>query len=85
MLDYAMAKPKSLGLHWQAMFTRSSFATRDMVRQGEYLGRVATLVDEGAIRPLPVTVAGTISAAAIAATHDAPRPPGPGKLVFEGF
>lgn len=43
-------KAKCIGIHWEFMFARSRFRTRDMQRQGEILDRVADLVDAGELR-----------------------------------
>jgi zinc-binding alcohol dehydrogenase family protein len=49
-LEVTAMKRKSLSLHWESMFTRSSFETADMVRQHEILDSVADLVDDGTVR-----------------------------------
>lgn len=43
-------KAKSIGIHWEMMFTRPRFRTADMWRQGWILGNVAVLVDSGQLR-----------------------------------
>jgi zinc-binding alcohol dehydrogenase family protein len=48
-LDVTKLKGKSASLHWESMFTRSSFATPDMVAQHRLLDEVAALVDAGVI------------------------------------
>lgn len=48
--DLLAFKPKSISVHWEYMFTRSSFQTPDMVVQHELLNHVATLVDQGRVR-----------------------------------
>ncbi|MDB5670289.1 MAG: NADPH:quinone reductase [Alphaproteobacteria bacterium] len=83
-IDFSGARSKSLGIFWQAMFTRSSWRTEDMARQGAYLRQLGVLIESGAIRALPVTGNGTIDAHSVEAAHAADRPD-PGKRVFEGF
>ncbi|MBS1205078.1 MAG: NADPH:quinone reductase [Proteobacteria bacterium] len=46
-LDALPLKVKSLSLHWEFMFTRSMFATRDIIEQHKLLTRVAQLIDQG--------------------------------------
>jgi zinc-binding alcohol dehydrogenase family protein len=48
-LDATKLKSKSASLHWEAMFTRSTFGTPDMVAQHRLLNEVAALVDAGVI------------------------------------
>lgn len=47
--DVSLIKGKSASLHWESMFTRSSFTTPDMVAQHRLLNEVAALVDAGVI------------------------------------
>lgn len=49
-LDVMALKRKSLSLHWELMFTRSLFQTDDMIKQGEILSHVASLIDTGRLR-----------------------------------
>jgi zinc-binding alcohol dehydrogenase family protein len=83
-IDFSDARGKSLGISWQAMFTRSTHRTGDMARQGDYLREVGALVERGAIWPMPVTLMGTIDARSVEAAH-ATGLAGPGKRIFEGF
>jgi len=48
--DLNLLKAKSAGFVWEFMFTRSSYATDDMVRQHEILTQVAGLLDKGELR-----------------------------------
>jgi zinc-binding alcohol dehydrogenase family protein len=41
---------KSISVHWELMFTRSIFKTKDMQRQHDILNHVAKLIDEGKLR-----------------------------------
>ena len=46
-LDVSLLKGKSLSLHWEGMFVRSTFQTADMAAQGDLLDQVAAMVDAG--------------------------------------
>ncbi|HWU42052.1 MAG TPA: zinc-binding dehydrogenase, partial [Bdellovibrio sp.] len=48
--DIIPFKRKSIGIHWESMFTRSTFETSDMIQQHELLKRVADLVDQDRIQ-----------------------------------
>lgn len=77
---------KSTALHWELMFTRSLFATADMIRQHEILAAVSGLVDAGRLRTTLTEVTGPIDAATLRKTHariEAGR--ARGKLVLEGW
>ena len=85
-LDVAALKPKSLSLHWEAMFARSLFQTADMEAQHELLKTVAGLVDAGRIRSTLTEVFGKIDAANLRRAHaqiesETTR----GKIVLAGF
>src|SRR5262249_37222033 len=43
-------KDKSVGIHWESMFTRSRSRAADLVEQHRILERVAALVDAGKVR-----------------------------------
>ncbi|MBV8401319.1 MAG: zinc-binding alcohol dehydrogenase family protein [Acetobacteraceae bacterium] len=85
-LDLRLMKMKSVSIHWEAMFTRPMFGTKDMIRQHEILTEVASLVDRGIIRPTAAQSMGVINAANLRRAHaaiEAGRVVG--KLVLEGF
>lgn len=85
-LDIAKLKGKSVSLHWEAMFTRSTFQTPDMVEQHRLLNEVATMVDKGTIRTTVAENLGTINAANLRRAHamvESGRMRG--KVVLEGF
>ncbi len=48
-IDISLLKRKSASIHWEFMFTRSMFATDDMIVQHELLSEVSRLVDDGVI------------------------------------
>ncbi len=79
-------KPKSISLHWESMFTRSTFQTADMARQGELLAEVAGLVDAGKIRTTLQATFGTIDAANLRRAHALIESgKSQGKVVLQGF
>lgn len=85
-LDVMALKRKSLSLHWELMFTRSSFNTPDLQRQHDLLERVAALVDAGVLRTTLGEHYGRINAANLRQAHtliESNR--ARGKLVLEGF
>ncbi len=68
-IDVRQLKRKSISLHWELMFTRSLFATPDMIAQHRLLERVAGLVEAGRIRSTLATQPGTINAANLRHAH----------------
>jgi zinc-binding alcohol dehydrogenase family protein len=85
-LDVMALKRKSLSLHWESMFTRSTFGTPDLQRQHELLNRVAALVDAGVLRTTLDEHYGRITAENLRRAHaliESHR--ARGKLVLEGF
>ena len=49
VLDINPFKGKSVSVHWESMFTRSSFKTPDMIAQHRLLNEVSAMVDDGLI------------------------------------
>jgi zinc-binding alcohol dehydrogenase family protein len=85
-VDIDLLKGKSVSLHWEFMFTRSTFATRDMIAQHSLLNEVAALVDSGVIRTTMGEHFGRITAENMKRAHallESGR--ARGKLVLEGF
>ncbi|HZP75528.1 MAG TPA: zinc-binding alcohol dehydrogenase family protein [Pseudolabrys sp.] len=79
-------KGKSVSIHWESMFTRSVFATPDIVQQGALLNEVARLVDAGTLKSTLADNFGTINAANLKRAHaliESGR--SRGKIVLEGF
>ena len=68
-LDIAKLKGKSVSLHWEAMFTRSTFQTPDMAEQHRLLNEVARMVDQGTIRTTVAENLGVINAANLRRAH----------------
>ncbi len=85
-LDVMALKRKSLSLHWESMFTRSTFGTPDIQRQHDLLNRVSELVDAGVLRTTLGEHYGRINAENLRRAHaliESHR--ARGKLVLEGF
>ncbi len=79
-------KLKSIGIHWELMFTRSRFRTADMDEQGRILDRVAALVDAGELRSTHAETMGRIDATNLRAAHRRLESGGTiGKLVLAGW
>lgn len=49
-LSQALIKTKSVALHWESMFTRSTYNTPDISRQGQILQKIADLIDKGKLK-----------------------------------
>ena len=85
-LDVLPFKRKSLSVHWESMFTRSTFATPDMIRQHHILGQVASLVDRGVLRSTAAERFGRINAENLRRAHALLESgQSRGKIVLESF
>lgn len=85
-IDVRLLKRKSVSLHWELMFTRSLFATPDMIEQHRLLEKVSRLVDEGVLQTTFNEHFGTICADHLKRAHallESNR--SCGKIVLEGF
>ena len=60
---------KSIGIHLELMFTRSSFGTPSMIEQHKLLDQIADLVDRGIIRTTLKEIIGPIDAANLRKAH----------------
>ena len=79
-------KAKSIGIHWESMFTRSREGTADLAEQGRILARVAKLVDAGELRCIARETLSPIDAANLREAHRrAESGRGIGKLVLAGW
>ena len=67
--NVAVFKGKAVSIHWESMFTRSSFQTPDMIAQHRLLNDVADLVDKGVLRTTLDQTFGTINAANLRRAH----------------
>jgi zinc-binding alcohol dehydrogenase family protein len=85
-LDVSKLKGKCASLHWESMFTRSTFQTPDMDAQHKLLNAVSAMVDKGTIRTTVAENLGPINAANLKRAHallESGRTRG--KVVLEGF
>ena len=64
-------KGKAISIHWESMFTRSSFQTQDMIAQHRLLNDVADLIDKGVLRTTLDQRFGTINATNLKRAHGA--------------
>jgi zinc-binding alcohol dehydrogenase family protein len=79
-------KGKSISIHWESMFTRSSFQTADMIGQHNLLNDVADLVDKGVLKTTLAETFGTINAANLKRAHALLESgKSRGKIVLEGW
>lgn len=86
VLDIVPFKRKSISVHWELMFTRSLFETRDMIAQHDLLNEVSALVDAGILKTTLAETLGTINAGNLRRAHvliESGR--SKGKVVLEGF
>ena len=85
-LDIMKLKMKSISLHWEFMFTRSMFETKDMIEQHRLLNKVAELIDAGTIKTTLKATQGHINAANLKKAHaNIESQKTIGKIVLEGF
>lgn len=79
-------KGKCISLHWEAMFARSMFETKDMINQHLLLKRVAELVDSGVIQTTQGEHLGNINAENLRKAHTKIETGRMiGKIVLENF
>ena len=79
-------KGKAISIHWESMFTRSSFQTPDMIGQHMLLNDVADLIDKGVLRTTLDQTFGTINAANLKRAHALLESgKSRGKIVLEGW
>lgn len=85
-LSIAAFKGKAISIHWESMFTRSSFQTPDMIAQHNLLNDVADLIDNGVIRTTMGENFGTINSANLKRAHALLESgQSRGKIVLEGW
>jgi len=85
-LNVSLLKGKACSLHWESMFTRSSFQTPDMIAQHHLLNDVAGLIDKGVLRSTLDQTFGTINAANLKRAHALLESgKSRGKIVLEGW
>jgi zinc-binding alcohol dehydrogenase family protein len=84
--NVSVFKGKAVSIHWESMFTRSSFQTADMIAQHHLLNDVADLIDEGILRTTLDQTFGTINAANLKRAHALIESgKSRGKIVLEGW
>ncbi|BDH46371.1 NADPH:quinone reductase [Salmonella enterica subsp. enterica serovar Choleraesuis] len=85
-LDVMPLKRKAISLHWELMFTRSMFQTKDMQRQHDILMEVSRLIDNGTLKTTLGEHFGKITAANLRRAHALIESnKAKGKIVLEGF
>lgn len=67
--DIMPLKLKSISTHWELMFTRTMFNTKDIELQGEILKQLADLIDGGKVRTTADKSFGVINAENLTAAH----------------
>ena len=84
--NVAVFKGKAISIHWESMFTRSSFQTQDMIAQHNILNNVADLIDKGVLRTTLGQNFGTINATNLKRAHALLESgKSRGKIVLEGW
>jgi NADPH2:quinone reductase len=84
--NVAAFKGKAVSIHWESMFTRSSFQTADMIGQHMLLNDVADLIDKGVLRTTLDQTFGTINSANLKRAHALLESgKSRGKIVLEGW
>jgi len=84
--DIMPFKQKSISVHWEFMYTRSMFETKDMSNQSKILNETARLIDDGKVRSTLTDTFGKITAANLIEVHTLLESgKACGKLVLEGF
>jgi NADPH2:quinone reductase len=84
--NVAVFKGKAISIHWESMFTRSSFQTQDMIAQHKILNNVSDLIDKGVLRTTMGQNFGTINATNLKRAHALLESgKSRGKIVLEGW
>jgi NADPH2:quinone reductase len=79
-------KGKAVSVHWESMFTRSSFQTADIIAQHNLLDDVSDLIDKGVLRTTMDQAFGTINATNLKRAHALLESgKSRGKIVLEGW
>ncbi|CAN5166317.1 zinc-binding alcohol dehydrogenase family protein [soil metagenome] len=85
-VNFSLLKGKAGSLHWESMFTRSSFQTADMIGQHQLLSDVADMIDKGVLRTTLDQTFGSINAANLKRAHALIESgKSVGKIVLEGW
>lgn len=84
--DIGVFKAKAVSIHWELMFTRSTFQTADMDAQGQLLNEVSDLIDKGTLRTTLDQTFGVINADNLKRAHALLESgKSRGKIVLEGW
>jgi zinc-binding alcohol dehydrogenase family protein len=84
--NVSVFKGKAVSVHWESMFTRSSFKTPDMIAQHYLLNDVADLIDKGVLRTTLDQTFGSINATNLKRAHALLESgKSRGKIVLEGW
>jgi zinc-binding alcohol dehydrogenase family protein len=84
--NVSVFKGNAVSIHWESMFTRSSFQTPDMIGQHALLNDVADLIDNGVLRTTLDQTFGAINAANLKRAHALLESgQSRGKIVLEGW
>ena len=84
--NVSVFKGKAVSIHWESMFTRSSFQTADMIAQHHLLNDVADLIDKSVLRTTLDQSFGAINAANLKRAHALLESGSSrGKIVLEGW
>lgn len=84
--DIRKLKQKACSLHWESMFTRSTFTTPDIEEQHRLLSEVSRMLDSGELRTTLAENFGRISAENLLRAHAVVEAgTARGKIVLEGF
>ena len=84
--NVSVFKSKAVSIHWEAMFTRPSFQTPDMIAQHHLLNDVADLLDKHVLRTTLDQTFGSINATNLKRAHALLESgQSRGKIVLEGW
>lgn len=85
-LDIVPFKQKSVSIHWELMYTRSSFPGLDLARQGMIVNELAGLIDAGRLRTTLTERLSPINAENLKRAHAMVESAAMrGKVVLEGW
>lgn len=68
-LNINLGKQKAISISWEFMFTRPMFDMADIAAQGQLLGRVSQMLDDGILQSTMTKKLGALTAQSLAAAH----------------
>jgi NADPH:quinone reductase-like Zn-dependent oxidoreductase len=84
--DLTAFKTNSVSIHWECMFTRSTFGTPDIEKQHRILERATDLIDDGTLRGTLGRSVGPLDAEHLRAAHRLVESgKACGKIVLDGW